>query len=128
MATVDLTLDTFESTVLDGGIVLVDFWASWCGPCQQFAPTYGEASEQNPDIVFGKVDTDAQQELAAAMNIRSIPTIMAFRDGIGVFAQAGALPKAMLEDLITQVRALDMAAVRAEVGQQREQAASDSVA
>ncbi|PJJ72554.1 thioredoxin 1 [Diaminobutyricimonas aerilata] len=119
MATVELTMENFEDTVLEGGIVLVDFWADWCGPCKQFAPTYDAVSEQNEDIVFGKVDTEAQQQLAAAFDIRSIPTIMAFRDGIGIYQQPGALPRPMLEEIITQVRALDMDAVRAEVSKQQ---------
>jgi len=115
MATVELSEQNFESTILEGGIVLVDFWAAWCGPCLAFAPIYGAASEDNEDIVFGKVDTEAHPQLSAAFNIRSIPTLMIFRDGIGVFSQAGALPRVALDDLIGQVRALDMDAVRAEV-------------
>ena len=115
MGTVELTEQTFESTILEGGIVLVDFWAAWCGPCLAFAPVYGAAAEENPDIVFGKVDTEAEKNLAGAMRIMSIPTLMIFRDGIGVFSQAGALPRPALDDLIEQVRALDMDAVRAEI-------------
>jgi thioredoxin 1 len=115
MATVALTLDNFEKTILEGGTVFVDFWAAWCGPCLQFAPNYEAASEANPDFVFAKVDTEDQQQLAAAMNITSIPTIMAFKDGIGVFAQAGALPRPMLDDLISQVRELDMDRVRSDL-------------
>ncbi|KRE26238.1 thioredoxin [Agromyces sp. Soil535] len=127
MATVALTLENFEQTILGGGTVFVDFWAEWCGPCRQFAPNYEAASEANPDLTFAKVDTEDQQQLAAAMNITSIPTIMAFKDGIGVFAQAGALPRPMLDDLISQVRALDMDRVRAElVRQETEQAVGSS--
>ncbi|NYD65819.1 thioredoxin family protein [Agromyces atrinae] len=116
MATVALTRSDFESTITEGGIVLVDYWAAWCGPCLQFGPIYDAAAEANPDIVFGKVDTEAEQELAQAMQITSIPTIMAFRDGIGLFAQAGVLPRHALDDLITQIRGLDMDEVRKEIG------------
>jgi thioredoxin 1 len=119
MASVELTADTFEKTVLEGGTVFVDFWADWCGPCKRFAPVYEAASEQHADIVFGKVDTEAEQALAAAANITSIPTLMGFRDGILVFAQAGALPAPMLAEVIGKVQDLDMDEVRAQVEQQR---------
>ncbi len=126
MATVDLTDQTFESAVLDGGIVLVDFWADWCGPCKAFAPIYDSTSAANDDIVFAKVDTDANEALSSAMGIQAIPTLMAFRDGIGVFSQAGALPRPALEDLITQVRALDMDAVRAEIAAHADHSPSEA--
>ncbi|HEY6801130.1 MAG TPA: thioredoxin family protein [Agromyces sp.] len=129
MATVALTLENFEQTILEGGTVFVDFWAGWCGPCLQFAPNYEAASEANPDFVFAKVDTEDQQQLAAAMNITSIPTIMAFKEGIGVFAQAGALPRPMLDDLVSQVRALDMDHVREDLARREaEQAVTSSEA
>ncbi|QSB04211.1 thioredoxin [Natronoglycomyces albus] len=115
MATIDLTKETFKDTIEADGIVLVDYWAQWCGPCRQFAPTFQEVSDNHEDIVFAKVDTEAEPEIAAAVNIQSIPTLMVFRDGILVFAQPGALPKEALEDLISQARKLDMDDVRAQV-------------
>ena len=118
MTTRALTATDFEQTVLENDIVLVDFWAAWCGPCRMFAPVFEKASEQHTDIVFGKVDTEAEQSLAAAAQITSIPTLMAFRGGILVFSQPGALPAAALDDLIGQVRALDMDAVRAQLAEQ----------
>src|SRR5690625_4447803 len=108
MATVDLTADAFPTTIEENDIVLVDFWADWCGPCRMFAPIYDEVSQEHDDVVFGKVDTEQEQELAAAFSIQSIPTLMAFREGVLVFSQAGALPKPSLEDLLSQVKALDM--------------------
>jgi thioredoxin 1 len=119
MATVALTKETFVETVQSDGIVLVDFWAGWCGPCRQFAPVFEQASAQHPDITFGKVDTEAEQELAGAARVSSIPTLMAFRDGVLVFAQPGALPPAALAQVIEGVRALDMDEVRGKLAEQQ---------
>jgi thioredoxin 1 len=115
VATVALTAETFAPTITNDGIVLVDWWATWCGPCRMFAPVFDAASDTHADIVFGKVDTEAEQALAQAAGIMSIPTLMAFRDGILAFSQPGALPAHALEDLIEQVRALDMDGVRADL-------------
>ena len=120
MATTQLTAADFEKTVLENDIVLVDFWAAWCGPCRAFAPTFEKASEANEDIVFGKVDTEAERALASAANITSIPTLMAFREGILVFSQPGALPPPALDQVIAAVRGLDMDEVRAQLDAQQQ--------
>jgi len=118
MSTVNLTTDAFDQTVQGNDIVLVDFWAAWCGPCRMFGPVFAAVSEQHPDIVFGKVDTEAERVLAGRMGISSIPTLMIFRDGVLVFAEPGALPAHALDELIGAVRALDMDEVRAQLTSQ----------
>jgi len=121
-ATVEITQENFKQTVEKEGIVLLDWWAEWCGPCKAFGPTFEKVAAKHPDITFGKVDTEAQQELAGSFEIRSIPTLMILRDKVLLFSQAGALPEAALEDLIKQVRALDMEKVRAEIAEQEKKA------
>ncbi len=124
MATVELTKDNFEQTVNGNPIVIVDFWAPWCGPCRGFAPVFEKASESHPDVVFAKVNSDEQQELAGAFNIRSIPTLMVFREKVILFQQAGALPGQALEQVLTQAKSLDMATVHAEIAAQQSAAGS----
>ena len=126
MATVELTKDTFEKTLVENPIVIVDFWAPWCGPCRGFAPVFEKASEAHPDVVFAKINSDEQQELAASFNIRSIPTLMVFREKVILFQQAGALPGQALEQVLTQAKSLDMAKVHQEIAAQS--AASGEIA
>lgn len=118
MAAVTLTAENFNTTIEENGIVLVDFWATWCGPCRAFAPVFEKAAEANPDIVFGKVDTEDQQQLAGAFQIRSIPTLMIFRDQVLLYAQPGALPAHALDELIEKVREIDMDDVRRQIAEQ----------
>jgi thioredoxin 1 len=117
MPTVDLTLETFEDTIRDNDVILVDFWAEWCGPCRAFAPTYAAAAADNPDLVFAKVDTEAQEQLAGSFGIRSIPTLMVFREQVLLYSQPGALPRSALDNLIAQIRALDMDDVRRQIAE-----------
>jgi thioredoxin 1 len=124
--TVEITQQNFKPTVEKDGIVLIDWWAAWCGPCRAFAPTFEKVAAKHPDIVFGKVDTEAQQELAGSFDIRSIPTLMILRDQVMLFSQPGALPEAALEDLIRQVRALDMDKVRADIAEQERASAQEA--
>ena len=132
MPTIDITKETIHETIENNDIVLIDFWADWCGPCKMFAPTYEKVSEKYADsdlsIAFAKVDTELEQELAAGFGIRSIPTLVAFRDQIGVFSQPGALPEDALDDLISQITALDMDAIREEIGDAETEAATDGSA
>jgi thioredoxin 1 len=118
MATINLTLDTFEEAVTSDGITFIDFWAEWCGPCKMFGPIFEKASDAHPDIRFAKVDTEAEQQLGGSLGIQSIPTIMAFRDGVLLFSQPGALPAASLEQLITSIREVDMVEVHKQIAEQ----------
>ena len=121
MSTTTLTMETFEDTVTADGITFVDFWAEWCGPCKMFAPVFEQTADENPDVTFAKVDTEAEQQLAGSLGIMSIPTLMIFRDGVQLFAQPGALPKSALDDLLKQVRALDMDEIKAKIAEEDQQ-------
>ena len=122
MATVNITQNTFESTLKGNNIVILDFWADWCGPCKSFGPIFEDASNQHEDVVFGKIDTEAEQELAGALGIRSIPTTMIFREGVLLFSQAGVLPKAGIDEVLGKARELDMDQVRAEIAEREKNA------
>ena len=119
MATLDLTQENFESTVLENDFVIIDFWAPWCGPCRAFAPTYDQVSENHPDIIFAKVNTEVEQAIAGSFQIRSIPTLMVFREKVIVYSESGSLPASALEDLIVKVRELDMAQVHKEIAEEQ---------
>ena len=126
MKTVELTDDNFETTIKDSNIVLVDFWATWCGPCKQFAPVFEQSAKDNPDIVYGKLDMEAEQRTAAAAGITSIPTLMAFRDGVLVFSQAGALPARALAQIVESVKSIDMREVRTDAAAQNDKSAPEN--
>lgn len=126
MATVELNKDNFESVVTGNAMVIVDFWAPWCAPCRAFAPTFEAASDKHADVVFAKVNTEEEQELAAAFGIRSIPTLMVFREQVVLYAEAGALPPAMLEEVVTKAKAIDMAEVHREIAAQRAEGAREA--